>query len=225
MLFTLKNQTFKLNMLLSTLNPDTDSQANETVINTHKRTVRKKSSTSRLKWRDVSKRTNKPRTSIQTSINSTFNTRQLENEANKILYQVDNTSMNTIHVKTPASNSKNGIQKKNQNKAQENQSTTQNSPSVSSTVASKNISTHSKKLITSVFSNIVKRKSTDNEQSPDHNKEIMESDMEENTPLSPVLQPTKKAKLIFQRCFQDTFRSSTLPGHDAVLVKDSDDSD
>jgi hypothetical protein len=42
-------------------------------------------------------------------------------------------------------------------------------------------------------------------------------------PGTPSPPPSKRARYIFKRCFQDTFSSQMLPGYDEVLAEDSDD--
>lgn len=52
---------------------------------------------------------------------------------------------------------------------------------------------------------------------------IPDDDFVPNSP--PRQTSSKKARLVFKKCFQNTFDPRMLPGHDRVLAKDSDESD
>lgn len=66
------------------------------------------------------------------------------------------------------------------------------------------------------FSSFSKRKSDDEISNSPQNY-----DNDELVPNSPPKRQSKRAKLIFQKCFQATFDPNTLPGHNDVEVEDS----
>lgn len=80
-----------------------------------------------------------------------------------------------------------------------------------------------KKLINSIFSNITKRKSSNNKSDRENSLNNDKPDLLDNeVPNSPP-PPSKKARLIFQKCFQTTFDPTTLPGYNTILAEDSDE--
>lgn len=82
---------------------------------------------------------------------------------------------------------------------------------------------HARSIRNNVFSSII------NKQQSDYNPETLdEIDLEmngedESVQNSPPLNPSKKAKKIFRRCFQTTFDPRNLPGFMDVEVEDSGD--
>lgn len=138
------------------------------------------------------------------------------NQSDTTLNQNRNASMNV------ANNSVNSVQEKNLPIPEQNCSVTFNHASTSST--NRKISEGQKKLVNSVFSSITKRKSTSDEEDPKKEEEVGDCiDLEENVPKSPQHQVIKRARLVFQKCFQNTFDPRMLPGHDTILVEDSDE--
>ncbi|XP_020279673.1 cell cycle checkpoint control protein RAD9A isoform X2 [Pseudomyrmex gracilis] len=94
-------------------------------------------------------------------------------------------------------------------------------------VQERNLKKH-RKLVKSVFSTITKRKSTCDENYSTEEDPITEeySNLDESVSRSlssSSKQVAKKAKVVFQKCFQTTFDPRMLPGHDVVLVGDSDE--
>ncbi|XP_031778714.1 cell cycle checkpoint control protein RAD9A [Nasonia vitripennis] len=67
------------------------------------------------------------------------------------------------------------------------------------------------------FSSFLKRKSDQKISSPTRNND----DNEDLVQNSPPRHQSKRAKLIFQKCFQSTFDPRLLPGHNNVEVEDS----
>ncbi|OAD53772.1 Cell cycle checkpoint control protein RAD9A [Eufriesea mexicana] len=80
-----------------------------------------------------------------------------------------------------------------------------------------------KKLINCVFSNITKRKSSSNKTDREKSLNNDKSDLLEDEIVNSSPPPIKKARLIFQKCFQTTFDPNTLPGYDKILAEDSDE--
>ncbi|XP_012532856.2 cell cycle checkpoint control protein RAD9A [Monomorium pharaonis] len=218
MLFTLKSQAFEANMLLSTLSPDCDNQSDSSVVS---RKMRRKNA-SRSKSKSVNKSSNRPKKSIKSQINDTKNKSVEErNLPDETRNQNGNTSMN-ISVK--AKNTINDIPKNNLHIQEQSCHSVEFSPA-STFSANRNIPKDQRKPISSVFSSTMKRKSTDDENC--QKKEIEDCvDFEENVPQSPPpRQVPKKAKLVFQKFLQNTFDPRTLPGHETILVEDSDGND
>lgn len=223
MLLTLKNQGFEANLLLSTLSSDSDSQSDSTTVNRQVQPVRKKSVSSR----NISKRNNKSSNQIKKSTspaelkNNTFKNRpeKKTNQIDKTLTQIS--SVNIVSME--ANNSINSAQERNLKQ----KSSLLNPFDATSSVISKKIPDDQRKLVNSVFSNIVKRKSASDEEDCKLQEQIAGKciDLEESIMRSPpsLRQAAKKAKLVFQKCFQNTFDPRMLPGHDIILVEDSDE--
>ncbi|XP_070166105.1 cell cycle checkpoint control protein RAD9B isoform X2 [Polyergus mexicanus] len=222
MLLTLKNQGFEANLLLSTLSPDSDSQSDSSIVNRQVQRARKKSVSSR----SISKRINKSSNQIKKSIlpadlmvNNTF-----KNKPKKMTNQMDRTLTQTsVNIVSEANNFINSAQERN---LKQNRSLL-NPVDATSSVISKKIPDDQRKLVSSVFSNIAKRKSASDEEDCKLQEQTVEKciDLEESIPHSPppLRQAAKRAKLVFQKCFQNTFDPRMLPGHDIILVEDSDD--
>ncbi|KAM0725546.1 Cell cycle checkpoint control protein RAD9A [Formica fusca] len=222
MLLTLKNQGFEANLLLSTLSPDSDSQSDSSTVNRQVQPVRKKSVSSR----SISKRINKSSNQIKKSIlpadltvNNTF-----KNKPKKMTNQMDKTLTQTsVNIVSEANNSINSAQERN---LKQNRSLL-NPVDATSSVISKKIPDDQRKLVNSVFSNIAKRKSASDEEDCKLQEQISGKciDLEESVPHSPppLRQAAKRAKLVFQKCFQNTFDPRMIPGHDIILVEDSDE--
>jgi hypothetical protein len=69
-----------------------------------------------------------------------------------------------------------------------------------------------------LFSSLLKRKS-------DQESHNLNGDKDDLIQNSPPRHASKKAKLIFQKCFQTTFNPDSIPGYDNVEVEDSGESD
>lgn len=155
-------------------------------------------------------------------VNDIFKNKPAEerNQSDKMLKQNRNASMNIVS----ANNSINDVRERNLRMPEQNCSDTFSSTSTS-LAANRKILESQKKLVNSVFSSITKRKSTNDEE--DHEEEKIGADCtnsEESVPQSPPQrQVTKRARLVFQKCFQNTFDPRMLPGHDTILVEDSDE--
>ncbi|KOX71424.1 Cell cycle checkpoint control protein RAD9A [Melipona quadrifasciata] len=162
-IFALKNQSFEVNLVLSTLCSDLDSQA-ETVL------------------------TNKPQ---ETSMRGRAKNKRVPKRNNNI-------SSNKIQDKSIKSTLGNDIHKKSHPHLMEEQ------------IKQANTSTE-----------VTKRKSNSNDANKEENLDDQSDLFEDKIPNSPS-PPNKKARLIFQKCFQKTFDPRTLPGYDVILVEDSD---
>lgn len=217
-MFTLKSQAFETNLLLSTLSPDCDSQSDSSVVSRQIQSVRRKNASSRSTSRRVNKSSNRIKKSEvnKPEVSDAFKRPAEErNKSDKTPNQNMNASMNIVS----ANNSMNGAL----HTPEQSRSIALNSVNTTSTTDKK--VSESRKLINSVFSNITKRKLTNDEK--DHKEEEVAVDcidLEESVPQSPPRrQVAKRAKLVFQKCFQSTFDPRMLPGHDTILVEDSDE--
>lgn len=222
MLLTLKHQGFEANLLLSTLNPDNDSQSNSSTVNRQVQPIRKRSASSRSISRRVNRSSNrikKSTVSAKLVVNNTFKNRPRE-KTNQTLNQTTSTNI----VSTEANNSMNSAQERN---LKQSRLLSLNPVSATSSVTGKKIPDDQRKLVNSVFSNIAKRKSASDEEDCKLQEQITGEciDLQESVPRSPPLlrQATKRARLVFQKCFQNTFDPRMLPGHDTILVEDSDE--
>lgn len=149
-----------------------------------------------------------------------------KNQTDKTLNQINtNNSTNIMFGKTH--NFVNCVQERHPSNVEQNRLFAVSPASGTSSTASKMSEKH-RKLVKSVFSTITKRKSTCDENCSTEEEPIAGeySNLDESVSrsLSPSSkQATKKAKMVFQKCFQNTFDPRMLPGHDVVLVGDSDE--
>lgn len=222
-LFTLKSQAFETNLLLSTLSPDCDSQSDSSVVSRQIQSVRRKNASSRSTSRCVNKSSRRIKKSevIKPEVNDVFKSRLAEerNKSDKTLNQNMNASMNIVS----ANNSTNGVRERDLHMPEQSHRSVALGSVNTTSVTDRNIS-KDRKLINSVFSNITKRKSTNDEKDYKEGEVAVDCiDLEENVPQSPPRQVAKKARLVFQKCFQNTFDPRMLPGHDTILVEDSDE--
>jgi len=231
MLLTLKNHVFEGNLLLSTLNPDSDSQSDSTSISRSIQPVRKRN-TSRNVSKHVSKtssnRKHHPRKkSAVTHKSATNNTFKIPHEDNLMESQFDRitgASTSVVVGEVEANNSiTSDIREMNQKQPERSRLFALNSPSTMSCTSNRRISEDQQKLISTVFSSIAKRKSVSDDESFKE-KEKTDIDLEENVPRSPPSRlVAKRARVVFQKCFQTTFDPHMLSGHDVILAEDSEE--
>lgn len=224
MLFALKNQSFEVNLLLSTLSPDSDTQSDTSIVSRHVQSVRKKSAS---RCKSSSRRNNKSTNQAKKStipnnhtINNTYKRRNTEetNQRSKIPDQVENNFRTITKTSSP-------VKDVLENQAEQNRLFAISPASTTSSTTRRRIPESHKKLVNSVFSNITKRKSMgDNEDSPKKEEAVKPMDLDESVLCSsPRQQLAKKAKIVFQKCLQTTFDPQMLPGHNTILVEDSDE--
>ncbi|XP_076627132.1 cell cycle checkpoint control protein Rad9 isoform X1 [Colletes latitarsis] len=231
-IFSLKTSSFEANLILSTLSSDTESQT-ETTLNSKQDKPRKR----RTEKKQVSRKPNNKSTSKiknkSQNINKTLENANAKNIHPYLIEQTNELNRDIFKEKVDEqpSVSNRGL-KNDQNKNEDNylpveQNTrkeSRNAPSCSYNITTSlgKTSTSRKKLVNSVFSTVTKRKSsndkTDTQQRQDNDISVI---LEDEVPDSPP-PPTKKARLIFQKCFQKTFDPRTLPGYDIILAEDSD---
>ncbi|KAL0131893.1 hypothetical protein PUN28_003034 [Cardiocondyla obscurior] len=217
-LFTLKSQVFEAQLLLSTLSPDYDSQSDSSLVSRHIQPVRKKNA--KTSTNRVDKSYNQKKKSVKSNVNGAVTTKKPEKrvQLDKTLNQNSNVFINIDSV----NNTINGIQERNLPE-QNCPSVAYNQPSTSS-ASNRNNLENQRKRINSIFSNITKRKSKDDEENNKKEK-IVCVDLKERMSQSPPRQHiAKKAKMLFNKCFEKTFDPRMLPGHDRILAKDSDES-
>ncbi|KAK2581670.1 hypothetical protein KPH14_002166 [Odynerus spinipes] len=178
--FVLKHPTFEANLLLSTLNPDMDSQSEVTVNNKTIKHTQKKRMARGPKKRSVNTSSTAKNISSSSKTVKDSSRRLLEESFKKKIVNTNDVSSNT------------------------------------------HTSSSENRVTCNIFSNVLKRKSNE-----DHTKDLNDAttndnDLENDVPRSPS-PPTKKARLIFKKCFQTTFDPRMLPGHDTILAEDSDE--
>ncbi|KAK9303742.1 hypothetical protein QLX08_004623 [Tetragonisca angustula] len=214
-IFALKNQSFEVNLVLSTLCSDLDSQAETILTNKPQETsVRGRAKNKRVPKRNNNKSSNK----IQDiSIKSTLgNDIHKKSHPHLMEEQIKQASTSTEGNQNVNRISNLPIE---QNIDEEFQTSSYNSDIITNF----NKTTISgKKLVNSLFPTVTKRKSNNNDINKEENLDDQSDLFEDKIPNSPS-PPNKKARLIFQKCFQKTFDPRTLPGYDIILVEDSDE--
>lgn len=226
-IFALKHTSFETNLVLSTLSPDADTQTDTILMNKQEKSVRttgNKRGSRKSSTKSAGRKPNKS-TKLNSVSNSTL-TRihpcfmEEENQRGQ------DTSREQNNPSTSRNNNQNAIEEGHlvaqPNIREESRKDTRADCDTSTRL--REISASGRRLVNCVFSNIIKRKSDNHE--PDDGQNISNDKCneteEDRVPNSPS-PPAKKARLIFQRCFQDTFDPRTLPGYDIILAEDSDE--
>ncbi|XP_076674271.1 cell cycle checkpoint control protein Rad9 isoform X1 [Andrena cerasifolii] len=226
-IFALKNPAFEANLVLSTLNSDADSQTETTLIGTNEKTTKRRVGGKRISKkpsRSISKANKKSAT-----INKTLGNTNSENTHPALTEKMKETNLNSSKEKANSlrdvpSRSLRDDPNKNEVSVlpveRDTREESPNYPSSSRDLTSKlsETSTNRKKIANSVFSSITKRKSSKNETDREQN---LDNDNFDAVPNSPPAK--KRARLVFQKCFQRTFDPKTLPGYDIILAEDSDE--
>lgn len=210
--------------MLSTLIPDSDSQTDTSIVSRPIRSVRRRNASSRGSSKRANKSTSKTKKSTVpvNSVNNTTKNGSLrsreKDQSNKTFNGVDD----SIRIDSAEATSTSITNSRERNLRKSEQSRPF-SPASTSSLTGKSVSKEKRKLVNTVFSNITKRKSTsDGENHEEEEEECV--NLEGSVPCSPPpRQIAKKAKLVFQKCFQTTFDPRMLPGHDIILVEDSDE--
>ncbi|XP_031834307.2 cell cycle checkpoint control protein Rad9 isoform X1 [Nomia melanderi] len=225
-IFGLKNPSFDGHLILSTLSSDTDSQTETTIIGKQEKSVKRRTGNRRAPRKSnkstnkVENRTVKTLASSTTKATHSHLSEKKKQTNEHSFHEKDNLQLNKNTKSNQSNNNINHfrLEKDNQEEFHTNPSTSCNT-SARLTEAC----TSGRKLVNSVFSTITKRKSSNDET----NKQRLENSdkfdiLEDAIPSSPP-PPAKKARLIFQKCFQKTFDPSTLSGYDVILAEDSDE--
>ncbi|XP_014471766.1 PREDICTED: cell cycle checkpoint control protein RAD9A [Dinoponera quadriceps] len=226
-LFALKNHSLEVNLLLSTLSPDCDSQSDISVISRHVQSFRKKS-TSRCKSSsrgNVKSAGRTKKSAANLTINNTSKKRVTE-EINQRNKTPDRAEKDVAAISKTGDPATNNVRERSQAEPEQSHLFAISPASTTSSTTRRRIPESHRKLVNSVFSSITKRKSTsDNENFSIKEGQAKEFiDPNESIPRSPPRQPiTKRARVVFQKCFQNTFDPRMLPGHDTILVEDSDE--
>ncbi|XP_078036615.1 cell cycle checkpoint control protein Rad9 [Augochlora pura] len=239
-IFGIKHASFDGSLILSTLSTGADSQTETTVIGRQERSTKRRTGNKRSSRRpnkSTSKVENKTTTNNKTSANASVKeTHAHLMENRKKIYEhsckeKDKLQLNVSNSNTKDNQSYDNIsylpaqdnEKQSHTKTieQNNRKILHNIPATSYGTNSK-ASTSERNIVNSVFSAITKRKSINDETDGPKNRDHDKSDILETIPSSPP-PPAKKARLIFQKCFQKTFDPRTLPGYDIILAEDSDE--
>ncbi|XP_076660605.1 cell cycle checkpoint control protein Rad9 isoform X2 [Halictus rubicundus] len=243
-IFGLKNPSFDGNLVLSTLSSGTDSQTDSTISGRQEKSVKRRAGNRR-----ASRRSNKSATNIENKTakkNKTAASVSAKDIHPRLVEQKKQTNEHTTKEKESSQlNRSNRTTKNNEGNdhisylpveehsqkqshsrsvEQNNQKIFHNNPSTSyNTSALSKPTTSARELVSSAFSTITKRKSVNNETGRQERENQDKADISDTVPNSPT-PPAKKARLIFQKCFQKTFDPRTLPGYDIILAEDSDES-
>lgn len=192
--FIMKSPTFETNLVLATLNPDSDTQTESTVSG--------RQSASEMK-RSRAKRTSKPARNITKNTNKSVNQSLAAGTSKSKRQNIEAESARNTEALSEMSLPRDRRFGASTAKETETESFLKSPIKPSQSVG-----------ISSIFSSVMKRKSDDMRDQCDDNDVI---------PNSPQKQPSKKARTIFQRCFQTTFDPRDIPGYDDVEVEDSGD--
>lgn len=209
----MKNPSFEANLVLSTLSSDADSQTDTTIIGRQEKYVKRRTGNKRVSRRpnkSTSKTENKSSTINKTKDAVSRNTHpclmEKKNETNQgFLKETTNLPLNVSNINLADSVHENraGVSAVIQNDRDES-----HNPSCSRNTTKSNKTPSGKALVNSVFSSITKRKSSNDEKIKEKSPTLGDCDiLEEAVPNSPP-PPAKKARLIFQKCFQRTFDRS-----------------
>ena len=204
--FVLKNPSFEANLVLSTLNPDVDSQSDisEPVKpNIKKKPVQKRAPRKNTKTaaRSAPNSTIKSKTIAKNPMpDARLNASQNKNEEEEKISV--NTSINELHLD------------ENHMRYTANLRLS-GAGSEISTPTSSGVAAKNKSIVPNIFAPMSKRKSN-----PGESNQRTDDDFILCSPTKP---PSKKARLIFQKCFKSTFDPRMLPGHDQVMAEDSDE--
>ncbi|KAK0179681.1 hypothetical protein PV327_005412 [Microctonus hyperodae] len=234
--FVLRNPGFEANLVLSTLNPEPLDVPDTTIQDRRealkKRNVRQRTATKQLKSRKkinnkstASAITNaansilRPgRHNVKTNMKNPQPTREVpqESDANSLIPLVRSTSINNqdkdISMNAQQASTSNLV-------AQLPKSCTNFVAETPSSFGSTQcLHIFTSESDTSMFSSPSSRRRI---HEMAENNSLYTGD-EETVPDSPPPPVSKKAKLMFRKCFQATFDPRMLPGHDKILMGDSD---
>ncbi|XP_016917372.2 cell cycle checkpoint control protein RAD9A [Apis cerana] len=217
-IFVLKNQSFEVNLVLSTLNSDADSQTETTINKQEEKFMRKRTINKR-----VSKKNNNKSNRIKNkSIKSDNMLGNITLKKSHSCFMEEEKEQNNSKEQPETTTKDNqNINKVNTLPIEQNIQEKNSSYSCDIITKFNKTSISEKKLINSEFI-ITKRKSRNDEIDKQDNLHHDNIAVENEIPNSPP-PPTKKARLILKKCFQTTFDPRTLPGYDIVLAKDSDE--
>lgn len=210
-IFALKNQCFEVNLVMSTLSSDADSQTDTTLASSKPERSMKRSTASRRGSRKAGNRSTTTARKNKSSLESLKNNATPRTTRSSFTEEPkeDNSIVEEIETK------------RNEANCQHSERETREESGKHFSSSDRSGDNGSKKLVDSVFSSISKRKSSGD----DGRKSVVRDKcdaLEDEVPSSPP-PPTKKARLIFQKCFQRTFDPRTLPGYDVILAEDSDE--
>ncbi|XP_051158632.1 cell cycle checkpoint control protein RAD9A [Leptopilina boulardi] len=198
--FVLKNPSFEANLVLSTLNPEVENQtlpSPSVNVGLKKKTTTKRSSNKTSKTVSKSSKSKNSIKNNQTTKSSSHNKNTLEEER---------ISMNSVQQDIFGENH---VRQSTQMKINSRESLIDSSSSSNSIVKRTN------SALQTLFPPISRRKSNPGGSNQRNDDDII--------PCSPPRQPSKKARLIFQKCFKATYDPRMMLDHEEVLAKDSDE--
>lgn len=199
-MFVLKNPSFEANLVLATLNPEMENHSSVNA-GLKKKTVPKKAPSRNSK---TVSRPSKAKSTVknhQTSKRPSNNQKKAEEDR----FSIGAASMSVQDINL----SENNVIQSPPTKVNTCESTVVDSSSSSSVIKKTN------SALQNLFPPIPRKKSNPGGSNQRNDDEII--------PCSPPRRPSKKARLIFQKCFKATFDPRMLPGHDEVLAEDSDE--
>lgn len=217
--FIMKSLTFETNLVLATLNPDTDTQSQSTISGRHAISALKRALVRRAPVKQFAKPTQK-------TTKSTKNTNRLGNNSiitttsipkQRSMKQVQESLIQNSEPSSKAGALLESLRFRNKGAGSFSikDSGTPQSSYFTTTV---NPSPGENTIKPSIFASPIKRKSDDMPE-----KSYLIDNAEDVVPNSPPKQPSKKARTVFQRCVQMTFDPRVIPGYTDVEVEDSSD--
>lgn len=230
----IKSLTFETSVVLSTLNPDSDSQSETTTVRPRERTNTRRGASAKQgsKKAEASKRGAKSKSknykpsqnmvsSTSMDITSVGTSTSRNNSYRQEAMAVDSNEddlpggANGSVATHGATRNNSLLSRKSGNGLASKNSTPRGTSSNRSSPAQGSKSSVTK----AVFSTILNKQS----RSPDTATTVTVT--EDIVPNSPPKKPNERARIIFNKCFQTTFDPRMLPGHDVVLAEDTDESD
>ncbi|XP_063984264.1 cell cycle checkpoint control protein RAD9A isoform X2 [Diachasmimorpha longicaudata] len=210
-IFFMKSTTFEAHLVLSTLDPDNQYTPDTTIRDkrqmSKKRTLKAKKPAVH-KPRESSDRSVRTTEAICNILTSVHRKRHKDSSYLSSRNQSDSTTIDEPQlisaIRSASIHSKGG------------NNTDEGSSALIPDSASSIQSSGSTGKMPSLFSTASKRQVRE----PDRGSD--DDDDHDTIPPSPP-PPTKKAKMIFRKCFESTFDPKMLPGHDTLLANDSDD--
>ncbi|XP_014215016.1 cell cycle checkpoint control protein RAD9A [Copidosoma floridanum] len=193
--FVCKSSSLETNLVLATLNPDTDS-ASQSTVSTRRNPVPKKA---------PKKAPAKAKQGIKSLSKKSFDASR-----------VNNNSLNTSEVRNTESVGR--ISDVTDSPSQRNGKDSGSSSKTCTPVPRNTNTEGSEKTVKDAFA-FLKRKSEETAQNPN------DKDEDDFVRNSPPRQLSKKAKMIFKKCFQSTFDPKMIPGYNQVEVEDSEEED
>ncbi|XP_057326334.1 cell cycle checkpoint control protein RAD9A [Microplitis mediator] len=235
--FVVKDISFEANLVLSTINPDLgNSGISDTSIHNRRQAVKKRGALQRsvkpTKAKEKTTKTSKNKTTASTgssiiqSINSSDKSTPKAKGSKKLqTVKVDVHSSKVAGVQSAQiSNDPDRTIPVTDNQPSSSAGSRRRSSFIAETPSSHSSSPRARILSgassASIFTPASKRRTSGDDGNYSDPQPMEQDDV---VPSSPPPRSSKKAKIIFKKCLQATFDPTSVPGHDMMLAKDSDE--